>query len=358
MTTTTTVTRDRLSPRFTATARPVPWTLPAASIAAILSVSGCGDDGGGDGGGGGPIAFTAMTFNVGTTDGLPHDDPPEDGYTSAEAALSDEHYGNGLAWVPAVDDVRDFLAGAQADLVAFQEIFHSPECVDVPEDARAGFVCETWQAGDPTVSQVVLGAGYQIACNLERPDKCVGVRRAFGSWRGCDDDVCLDGLAGSRVPDCGGGSRVGRGVVELASGGTLTVVHLHGTSGLSGDDQSCRLAQIDQIFDDLGDGEPGANGARNLILGDFNTDPGRGAGIDQSAERWNEEVGPDTPFRFHTDTDPAATPTYLGQFSIDHVVSDAFTGGCRAVGVTPGTAPVSDRVYHDHVPIVCDLASE
>ncbi|MGF1468866.1 MAG: hypothetical protein ACFCGT_22300 [Sandaracinaceae bacterium] len=317
---------------------------------ACLALAGCSgsDDRG--------LTLTAITFNVGTTPSLPHDDPPDDGYTSTEARASDDHYGDGLAWAPVVEDVRAFLQAEAPDLVAFQEVFYSPECAAVPAEARAGFVCETWADGDPTVAEVVLGAGYQIACNLEREDKCVGVRRRFGTWRGCDGALCLNGLAGSRVPDCGGGSRVGRGVVELVAGGELTVVHLHGTSGFSAEDQQCRIAQIAQIFDDLGDGEPGANGAQNVILGDLNTDPGRALGLDGSADAWAARVGDGSPFRFLTETDPSETPTYRGMFSIDHVVSDAFVGDCRAIGVTSGTEPVSEVRYLDHVPIVCDLA--
>jgi len=43
-----------------------------------------------------------LTFNTGTSLGLDHDGPPEDGYSSADAAISDAWYGNGLAWTPAV----------------------------------------------------------------------------------------------------------------------------------------------------------------------------------------------------------------------------------------------------------------
>ena len=42
--------------------------------------------------------YVAMTFNVGTTPRLRHDDGPDDGYTSVEAEISDRWYGNGLAW--------------------------------------------------------------------------------------------------------------------------------------------------------------------------------------------------------------------------------------------------------------------
>jgi hypothetical protein len=53
----------------------------------------------------------------------------------------------------------------------------------------------------------------------------------------------------------------------LAEGSTITVVNVHGSSGLAQEDQDCRVLQFDQVFVDLGDvGEPAANGARNPVL--------------------------------------------------------------------------------------------
>jgi len=52
--------------------------------------------------GGGTAPLRVLSFNTGTSLGLDHDGPPEDGYSSADAAISDAWYGNGLAWTPAV----------------------------------------------------------------------------------------------------------------------------------------------------------------------------------------------------------------------------------------------------------------
>jgi len=305
-----------------------------------------------------PLSLRAVQFNVGTTPGLSHDADPDDGYSSAQAAVSDEWYGNGLAWRPVVEDARRFFEDLEADVIAFQEIFDPAQCADIPAAFHAGFVCEGWAAGDPTVAQSVLGSEYQVACQQGRPDKCAAVARRFGTFRGCASSVCLDGLDGARVPECGGGSRVGRGVIELAGGGTLTVVTVHGTSGFSADDVACRVAQFEQVFVDLGtgDGEPAANGERNLILGDFNTDPGRAAPADPSAVALLRFAGPGEPFAFVSEIGADAVPTYLGSFNIDHVLSDELVGQCFSPGVTGG-APVSPVVYFDHAPIVCDLSS-
>ncbi len=305
------------------------------------------------------LRFVVVTFNTGTTSGLPHDRPPDDGYTSIEAIYSDLHYGDGLAWRPAVEATERFFAEVQPDLAVFQEIFYAEDCATVPDEARAGFVCETWMPGGPTVVQVVVGMGYQVACNLGKPDKCAAVKRTFGALRGCDRDLCLDGLAGARVDGCGGGSRIGRGVVDLAAGGSITVVDVHGSSGLTTDDASCRVRQFDQVFFDLGLGDGrAANGAVNVVMGDFNTDPVRFADSDASAARVLEYVGDGKPFHFVTAVGPRVPATYAGLFNIDHVISDAYTGSCWHAGVTAGHPNVIDAVYFDHKPAVCTLEGD
>jgi hypothetical protein len=319
-------------------------------IALALLASACGDDAP-------ELSFVAVTFNSGTTLGMPHDDPPDDGYTSTNAETSDMWYGNGLAWVPVVDETRAFFAELSPDIVAFQEIFHPGECPSIPGDQYAGFVCDGWTDGDPTVVQTVVGAGYQVACHLDKPDKCIAVKRAFGSFRGCDGDVCLDGLDGARVMDCGGGSRIGRGVVDLVAGGSITVVNVHGSSGLASGDQDCRVKQFEQVFVDIGDGsgEPAANGAVNVVLGDLNTDPGRFVGTDDSADRFVDFVGDGLDFHFVSDVGVEAPPTYAGIVNIDHIVSDAYSGQCWSAGVTEGHPLVTETIYFDHTPLVCAL---
>ena len=108
-------------------------------LVSCLVCMGCGAD---DGQGGvAPLALRVVTFNTGTTGGLPHDAVPDDGYTSAEVAISDQWYGDGLAWPAAVEDARLFLAEVDADVVAFQEIFYSGDCGGIPQEFRRGWVC-------------------------------------------------------------------------------------------------------------------------------------------------------------------------------------------------------------------------
>jgi len=323
-------------------------------IASILLFAASCDGGADDSGA--PASFTAVTFNTGTSEQMGHDDPPDDGYTSAEAAISDAWYGDGLAWTPAVEATRAFFDAVDADVVAFQEIFWSEACAEIPDEAHAGFVCETWAPGDPTVAQTVLGDDWQVMCHPGNPDKCAAIRTSFGRFRGCEDAFCLEGLDGIRLDGCGRGARVGRGVIDLEDGGTLTLVSVHGSSGFTTEDQQCRVRQVEQVFVDLGDGEPGADGARNLVMGDLNTDPGRWGSFDPSAARWTDFAGDGLPFWFVTEVGPEAPASYQGLATIDHEISDTFTGGCWIAGLTDGHPAVIDAVYFDHMPVVCELS--
>jgi hypothetical protein len=303
------------------------------------------------------ITFVAVTFNTGTSSSQPHDNPPDDGYGSAEATISDTYYGDGLAWMPVVDATERFFLELSPDVVAFQEIFYAGDCPSIPPEDHVGWFCEGWSVGDPTVANVILGMGYQVACQLGKPDKCLAVNRRFGTFRGCDADLCLDFLDGAPLMDCGSGSRVGRGVIDLTAGGSITVVNVHGTSGITATEQDCRVRQFDQVFVDL-DGEPAANGAINLILGDLNTDPARLASGDPSAARFSEFVGDGKPFHFISAVGRTAEPTYAGLFNIDHVASDGLSGSCTAAGITEGHPGITDIVYFDHRPVVCTISGD
>lgn len=297
--------------------------------------------------------FVVVTFNTGAGAA---EGGEEGGPTAEEARVNQEAYGTGLAWGPAVAAARAWLATAAPDVVAFQEIFWNGECADLEVDPELDLACRGWSEGDPLVVEEVLPEGYQVACNVGKPDKCVAVRRSFGTWVGCEDDVCLDGLCGAEVATCGKGARVARGVIARAMGGDLTVVHVHGSSGISGEDAACRVAQIDRAFVDLGDGEPGVNGEINLVLGDLNTDPARLAAVDASARRWNEVVGEGTDFSWITDVGSETEGSYGGiaglRLDIDHVASDGLGGACEVAG----EREVVDAPYFDHRPVRCLVA--
>lgn len=319
-----------------------------AALAGALALAGCAaeDEAAPEAG------FVVATFNTGTTENLGQASPG-DGYGPEQAKISDQYYGDGLAWLDVIEDTAAWFGENPIDLVGFQEIFHPGDCVGMPAEAKPGFVCEGWKPGDPTVAQTIVGAGFQVACHQGHSDKCLAVRKSFGTVRGCNGDLCLEGLAGAEVPGCGKGSRVGRAVIDLAAGGTLTVVNVHGSSGIEQVDQDCRLKQFMLAFVDLGDGAPGANGEQNIVLGDFNTDPVRMADTDESAAFLAAQAGPDRKLRFVTAVGADAPGTYAALFNIDHVLSDAFVGSCWVAGVTEGHPVVSPIAYFDHKPHVC-----
>ncbi len=300
-------------------------------------------------------SFVVLTFNTGTTLRLPHDDPPDDGYSSAQARISDEWYGNGLAWRAAVEAVQRFLRRIDPDIVAFQEMYYPETCAEIPAEARVGFICETWRSGDDSVARMVLGDDYQIAYHPGKPNKCVAVHRRFGTIRGYDESA-ENWLEGAPVKGCGGGARVARGIIERTNGETLTLISIHGTSGRTPVDQQCRVRQIERIFVDFGDGAAGVRDTPNLILGDFNTDPGQVASIDKSATRWNDFVGAGKAFHFISKVGADAPRAYQGFADIDHVVSDVFRGTCHYPGVDEGSKPVFEGIYFDHTPVVCTLS--
>jgi len=300
-----------------------------------------------------PVAFTAVTFNAGTTPALPHDADASDGYTAARATIADAHYGNGLAWPPAVAAARRFFDRVRPEVVALQEVFPIEACASVPPEHRKGFVCEGWRPGDPGVARRVLGPDYQIACHPGRPDKCLALRRDFGRLRGCNTDLCPGGLAGTAVAGCGSGARVAGARVELAAGGALTLVSVHGTSGREPADAACRVAQFEQAFRGPGEGPA----ARSLVLGDFNTDPGRLAQRDPSAARL-AELAAERGLRFVSAVGPGTPPTYQGLASIDHVLAGPdLHGSCVVPGLAGGPPAVLRATYFDHRPLVCAMAS-
>lgn len=296
--------------------------------------------------------FVAVTFNTGTGGKAPAQG--NYGYNETQAHYCDEYYGNGLSWKPFVEMTRLWFETVDPDVVVFQEIFWCGDCPEVPGEAWPGFVCEDWASGKPTVLEMLLTTGYQLMCNPKKPDKCAAVHQRFGSFAGCDEPFCLEGMQGIEIPGCGKGVRMGKGVIELVSGGELTLVNVHGSSGFTEEDAECRKKQFEQVFVDAGDGQPLADGQWNLIMGDFNTDPVVMAESDVSAARVLDFVGEGKQFHFITQTGSSAPPTY-GLMSIDHVISNVLTGSCWHAGVTAGHDAVMDAFFFDHIPAVCSL---
>jgi len=188
----------------------------ALVIASGLALAACGGDAGGPRGDGTPADVASprvIAFNTGTPE---CSRAPDAEYTCDDADTAGEWYGTGLAHLALMADVRAFFDGIDADIVGIQEIFHAPNCTEIPAEHHAGFICEEWAPGDATVATRILGPEYQVACHRGRPDKCLAVRRAFGQIRRCNNAFCADLLDGGMTDDCGGGTRIGRAVIDLA----------------------------------------------------------------------------------------------------------------------------------------------
>jgi len=303
-----------------------------------------------------PPPIVVMTMNIGTTSGLAHDQG-NDGYTSEHATIADEHYHNSLSWNPAEQALKEFLAQQRPTIVVFQEGFYDPWCEEIPVDPNLDFVCKDYTTERALQVERLLGPDYQVACADGQEDNCAGVLRSFARMKGCPDDgPCLDGLAGQGPPDgCSKGARIGSVELELIDGREMTLVNVHGTSGIKLEDMLCRRSQFAQVFEDRGDGQPAANGTVNLVMGDLNTDPFK-AGFEPSAAYWNDKVGDGKAFHYLSSDDSGGPATYDHDLRIDHIASDALSSlGCKVAGAD-GTGPVMDAVYWDHKPVVCEVA--
>ena len=300
-----------------------------------------------------------MTFNVGTSTGLPHD-LGDDGYTSEMADIADELYENSLSWNPAEEALRQYLAQLRPAVAVFQENYYDPWCEDIPVDPLLDFVCKDYSPDRPTQLERLFGPDYQVACPSDHPDNCGVVRRDFGTFAGCDDEpFCLEGFFGMAPPSgCTSRARAWSIVINRTTGEDWTLVNVHASSGFKRDVRACRADQIRQIFDDRGDGQPLANGDVNLVMGDINTDPFLAPIIDESARVWNKHVGEGLPFDYLSADRLGIDPNYALILHVDHVVSDILTGSCIVPGVTQGEGRVMEAIYWDHKPVVCQISSE
>jgi len=295
-----------------------------------------------------------MTFNVGSSEGEAKADAEAGEFSRELASIADKHYGNGLAWLPAVEATRDFIAQQRPHIIGFQEIFDPSRCAKIRAELHQDFVCEYWRSGDRSVVEYITGKNYQVACHKGTSEKCLAVRKDFARIRGCHQDYCENFLEGRIISGCGSKSRLGKAVLDTYGGKVLNVIHIHGTSGFSGEDRKCRKRQFRSIFEEELGKAPLIGRAANIVLGDFNTDPRRLRWFDSSARKLKSYVK-GTPFQFINDKADQRDPTYAGIVSIDHVISDDFVGKCKVAGISEELPAVLKTSYFDHKPLLCDL---
>jgi len=308
-----------------------------------------------------PVTFTVMTFNTGTTAQALHDKDEEagngDGYTSEHAAWISEHYGNNLAWKPAEEALRQFIAKQAPDIIAFQEMFYDPWCANQPDPPdHLDLVCEGYDPASLLTVERLVGPDYRVVSAMGHPDNWIAVRRDFGTIEGCPDQgPWVDGSQGFGIPDCCSGARVSSVDVILADGRRLTVVDVHTNAGMKDEDMACRVLQFEQVFLDRGDGIPAASGSANVVMGDMNTDFFLFAGADPSVDRWNDFVGPGKAFHYVSSDSADGPATHATGMRLDHVASDALAGTCFVAGESEGTDPVMESTFFDHRPVVCEV---
>lgn len=301
------------------------------------------------------LSFRVMTFNTGTTNNVIH--KGQGGYTMEHSEEIAAHYRNNLAWKPAEDALRQFIAEQQPEIVVLQEVYYDGWCKSDPLELPSALdlVCDDYSEDGPLQIERLLGDEYAAACAWHFPDLCVGVRKDFAQMKDCPEDFCLEGLSGFPIEGCSASARVSRAVLTIPGAGELTVVAAHTNAGMSYGDQECRGKQFAQIFEDRGDGTPAASGEVNVALGDMNTDPFAFTGADLSLEVWNKYVGEGLPFHYLSADSYDDPITHVAFTHLDHVISDGLTGVCVVYGETPGTSPVSDSSFFDHRPVVCDV---
>jgi endonuclease/exonuclease/phosphatase family metal-dependent hydrolase len=302
-----------------------------------------------------PLDFRVMTFNCGTTNQVLH--KGQGGYTAEHGDLIDASYRNNLAWAPAEEALRQFIAAHQPQVVVLQEVYYDGWCEtdDLELPSGLDMVCDGYDKDAPLQIRRLLGDQYHAACAWHFADLCVGVRKDFGQLAACQDEVCIDALPGTPVDGCSSSARVARAEITLVAGGELTVVAVHTNAGMSYDDQECRGKQFAQVFEDSGDGAPAASGTANVAMGDMNTDPFAFVGADSSLDVWNKYVGEGKPFHYISADSYEDPVTHVTFMHLDHVISDSVIGECLVHGESPGTQPVMDSSFFDHRPVVCDV---
>jgi len=291
-----------------------------------------------------------MSFNTGTHTVKANIFNKAGKFTKKLFKSIDKYYGNGLAWLPAVEATKNFIATHKPDIIGFQEMFDSNTCSDIPEKNKKSFICEKLVAGDPMVIQLVTGGEYQIACHLGDNEKCIAVKKSFGYIDSCVGDICLNGLEGQTIPECSRTrSRVGKAkVISHATGEIYNVINVHSTAGFKKEEKKCRQKQFVQAFT-LFPGE-----SNNIIVGDMNTDPNNKLFFfDKSAKKLRNYAKANNFNRINGDVNKHS---YMGMATIDHIYSDDLERvSCKAHGVSKGTDEVLKLSYFDHIPLICTL---
>jgi endonuclease/exonuclease/phosphatase family metal-dependent hydrolase len=245
------------------------------------------------------------------------------------------------------DRVRDSIRALEPDVVALQEISTAAQC-EKRSERRPKKVCaqeNRTEAEEQT--RRILGPGYTIAIAKGRYE-AIAVKVSAGTIKGCEPGaICWAGYLPNLPEGCDPGFSIS--AVDAALKGTeVRVVNVHPDSIK----RRCRTLELEQAF-------ALATGPKNLMLGDWNTDPYRGRGED--VEVWKREVAK-RPFTVHSglmEHDPPywtdLVPWPWPDKTLDHVLSDFARGVCTTLGVAPGTRRLDHDGDLDHRGLLCEL---
>jgi hypothetical protein len=258
------------------------------------------------------------------------------------------------------------ITALDPDVIALQEVLPDTVCDDVDaaggeSDPRRSCHPDV-RANEPTQLHRLLPPDtWETRCDDKNGYECVAVRRDRATFVGAyetapDVDASLD---------CDPGFSVGR--VDVAVGPDENIEDVPVVRVVNGHPQStkdtCRKAQVEQIFDTLAVDDDGVAGI--IVSGDMNLDPfSLGLNADDvSVPVWSAHVGDDDdgrPFVYASGTaersPPYATTTALIEATLDHVAVRGLSGTCTTLGAAPGTTALDgDAAVMDHRALDCSL---
>ena len=260
-------------------------------------------------------------------------------------------YKANLCTIRVEERAAERLRTLDPDLVVLQELVSVAQC-DELDETNPRKVCHPEHIAEiPAQVSRLLGADYSIACDDRNGYECVGVHRRAGAIAGCEVGTLCEATALPAGDGCDPGFTISATSLEITGFGELIVVNGHPPSGPA---VECRADQLRRVFS----GEAGDTRAPMLLAGDFNLDPFRGD--DESVRVWNQHVGPDLGFRYHSGPAEREPPLFtafslLGGQSLDHVVSNTAAGTCATLGEAEGTERLDGGDGMDHRALDCRL---
>jgi hypothetical protein len=242
--------------------------------------------------------------------------------------------------------IAEGIQQLRPEVVAIQETLPDWLCGRWPV-AVPGSTC-TDKSGVPQVRRL-LGPDYTIVCEARNGFECIAVRVDAGEILGCElGGLCETDRMDRQRDGCRWNVAIMAATVRV-KGKLFDVVNVHPESRSA----ECRLASIQQIFEDSGQPDSLVREEQALLLGDFNMDPWRED--DVSARYWRSMVGSaaGSDYDHHSGIaerePPFPTLRYLSYArTYDHVVSNFLHGVTQVLGESPGTTRLDGGKGMDH----------